>query len=230
MTTRKGANLLVFFHGQYGNQLIYDKLMHIRNISDTQVILVDYPGFGLSRKDPNIEGFMKTHKIVADWISNTWGYDSYDNIIVWGESLGGNPAIKFSQLVNVDRLILASTFASLAEMISSGMKTGPLGLFLMETLENTKLLKTTKAANVYILHSKSDTRIPFHHASLLLNAAGNKGELVEIRGDHADPIYDQSIITKIAQLIEVNGVCELAEIFYYMKQRYAGIAPLFQDI
>ena len=126
--------------------------------------------------------------------------------------------------------MLASTFASLAEMMNPGMSTGPLGFILIDTLENTKLLKETKATNVYVLHSKEDRRIPFHHAVLLTQSVEEKSELIEIEGDHADPIYNQYVMSRVSELINVDDVVELARIFSYMKERFLGLSPFFECV
>ena len=228
MSSRKGSNILVFFHGQFGNQLLYDKLMSIRDISDTQIVIVDYPGFGLSLQEQNIKAFLRVHKTVADYIDETWEFSSYDNITVWGESLGGNPAIKFSCDVEVDKLVLASTFVSLTEMINPGMKEGPLGLILTDTLNNIELVKRTKASRVYIIHSKEDTRIPFKQALMLLKTLEGKSELITIKGDHADPIYDLKAMSQVGPLIYVDDIEELIEIFSYMKRRFVWISQFFE--
>lgn len=226
MTSRKGRNLLIFFHGQYGNTIFYDGLMKIRDISDTQVILVDYSGFGLSRKDVSIDSFINVHSTVGEWVNRTYGLESYECVTVWGESLGGNPAIKFSCAFNVDRLILASTFASLAKVINLHANT-TFSMILKDDLNNELLIKNTKAEEVYIIHSTEDERISFEHAKILFQSSPAPTKLIGIKGGHSNPIYDEDTMRYVSKLICVDDVETMNSILVGMKRRYAELSSLF---
>lgn len=114
-------------------------------------------------------------------------------------------------------------------MIIPGMNRS-FGFLLTETMENDKLLKLTKAGTVHIIHSSEDTRIPFNHANILFKAAGTKSELITIKGDHSDPIYDENVIRRVSELINVDDIEGLTDVFIYMKRRYIGIAPFFDAV
>ncbi len=73
-------------------------------------MLVDYRGFGKSEGKANSDNILRDADAVYDFVSK---YHAPHKIVVWGESLGGSPALHVAARRPVAGLILLSTFTSL---------------------------------------------------------------------------------------------------------------------
>jgi len=178
---------VIVCHGNGGNIShrlgLYDMLLQ----AGVSVFAFDYRGYGRSEGRPNEAGTYRDAQAAFDWLGKKGFAGS--NVVVYGESLGGGIASELALREPVGGLILQSTFTSVTDL---GAELFP---FLpVRTLGSIRYDTRSKLPRIHVpvllLHSRSDTLIPFHHAKQNFTAANDPKWLVEITGDHNDGIED----------------------------------------
>jgi len=84
------------------------------------VFIFDYRGYGLSQGSPSESGLRMDIKAAYDYLIQERGI-SPENIILYGESLGGAVVIDLAQRVNIGALITEEAFTSVKDMIGQAM-------------------------------------------------------------------------------------------------------------
>ncbi len=175
---RKGA--ILFFHGNARN--ISTESLQIFWLADHgyDLFIPDYRGYGISQGKPSIELFMKDSLDIMDAFMEL--YDGDENIIVWGQSLGGQAAAavaansKFAD--NISKLVLDSTFVSWSsvgkEVASSSFLTYifqyPVKWSFPDNNSAIEFLPKSKATENIIIHSRGDKFINYNNAVILFNS------------------------------------------------------------
>ena len=183
--------VVLYYHGNSHNISYRKYMIDICRLLHLNICLVDYRGYGKSggEAEPNnlIEDADTTYRFLRD----VCDYLPSD-IVIWGESLGGSPALYTASTYQVKCLVLFSTFASLEHIIPS--KYGPLGSILISSVpllerntNNIRFIRRVKCP-VLIYHSSEDTLIPYNNALILYrNIKHNNKKLVTIKGEHHSP-------------------------------------------
>lgn len=177
--------VILFCHGNVGN-ISHRKYMYLlAKTFHLNLILFDYRGFGQSYGYSS-----KTHlrQDVMSVYTYTRKFYSADKILIWGESLGGYPAVYLASKVSGSNLILVSTFSNLTDVISSPSVKSLL-YSLIDVLNNGQLISKVKA-KIAIIHSQNDNLIPYQSAlKLMSNITSDQKLLITISGAHANPIF-----------------------------------------
>jgi fermentation-respiration switch protein FrsA (DUF1100 family) len=178
------ANLtLVFCHGNGGN--ISHRLANLQILNDLGVncLIFDYRGYGNSGGKPSEKGVYLDAQTAYDWLINEKKI-SPENIIIYGQSLGGSVATHLASEVKARGLIIESTFTSFTDVASHYYPYLPVKLFAkfrFNTFENLKKVKYP----VLIIHSSEDDLIPYKFGQRLYKEAANEPKkFVEISGTH----------------------------------------------
>ena len=161
--------VILFFHGNAGN--ISFRLYYIKKFYDLgfSMLFFDYPGFGISTGIPNENICIDSGNIFYEFLKNKKKFLK-ENIIFYGESIGGSISCSLALKVNIKYLILQSTFTDIKEIIK---KIVSLNIFLIdnmgfETLNNLKIrykLNTIcKKMKTLVIHSYDDELIDINYA------------------------------------------------------------------
>lgn len=148
------------------------------------ILLYDYPGYGLSEGAPTEQNLFDCILTVYDYAHKKLGYSPQD-IIAMGRSLGGGPSSYLATQRTLKALILDSTFISAYRVSLPFSLPG-------DKFKNKKLLSQVKALPILILHGKADQLIHYHHAEILYRVTRrhNHTKLVFIPGaDHQNTFY-----------------------------------------
>lgn len=168
----KGRNLILFFHGNAQN--ISSHYLNLSWILDhnTDVILYDYRGYGLSSGSPTPKGVYDDAEVI---IKDTWSFfkkSGYEKFIVYGQSLGGAISLRavqdFKEKNDIDLLCLDSTFFSYKDLAENKLKSSwptyllsPLGRLLLSDsfapMDKFINLKTP----ILVIHGTNDKIVPF---------------------------------------------------------------------
>ena len=175
---RKGV--ILFFHGNAGN--ISTESLQLFWLADHgyDLFIPDYRGYGISEGKPSIEFFMKDSLDIMDAFMEL--YEGDENIIVWGQSLGGQAAAsvaansKFAD--NISKLVLDSTFVSWSsigkEVAASSFLTYifqyPVKWSFPDNNSAIEFLPNSKATENIIIHSRGDEFINYNNAVILFNS------------------------------------------------------------
>jgi fermentation-respiration switch protein FrsA (DUF1100 family) len=80
------------------------------------VLIIDYPGYGLSEGSPSEQGCYDAAYSAYRWLTETAGIPA-EQLVIYGESLGGAIAIDLASQVPHQALVLVRTFASMSDMV-----------------------------------------------------------------------------------------------------------------
>jgi hypothetical protein len=178
---------LLYCHGNAGN--ISTRLGIYAAMLETGVSLFsfDYRGYGLSRGKPSEEGTYRDAIAAGQWLQHR-GFAG-ENIIAFGESLGGGVASELALRLPLGGLVLQSTFTSVPELGAELFPWLPvrwLSRIKYDTIHRLPRLKIP----VLIMHGATDDLIPFPHAQRNFAAANEPKLFCELDGTHNDALGD----------------------------------------
>ena len=211
----KDRPLLLYFHGNSLNISYRDYMIRIAKILRVNLILVDYRGYGKSDGRPSSKGLLRDANVVTKF---ALAHRKPEEIIVWGESLGGSPATYVaSKTPNLRGLILFSTFASFHSILDRPESLTYQLLYsvvreitadIEDATDNESMLRKCTCP-VLIFHSPDDKLIDFSNAERLFKAAGHPNKkLIRIGGDHDSPEVTLEHIDEMGQFIGVDVLPE----------------------
>jgi fermentation-respiration switch protein FrsA (DUF1100 family) len=174
---------LLFLHGNGGNiSHRLDKLAILADLG-ADVMLLDYRGYGMSEGAPDEAGTYRDAEAAYEWLLGRGV--SADNLVVYGESLGGPVATDLASRRTVGGLILESAPSSILGVAQHHYPWLPVALLMSIRYDALARLPKAKAP-LLILHSPEDEIVPFAMAEALLAAANPPKGLVRLRGGHND--------------------------------------------
>ncbi len=197
---------VVLCHGNGGN--IGHRIDVCRALRELglNVFSFDYRGYGLSEGEPSEKGTYLDAQAAHRWLRDR-GFAA-ENIIAYGESLGGGIASELSLSLPTAGLILQSTFTSIPDIGSELFPWLPVRLLARiryDTLERLPRIKVP----VLVLHSRDDGMIGFTHSERNFAAAKEPKLFAELKGGHNDPLADQDgyirAMEGFLKLIETRG-------------------------
>jgi pimeloyl-ACP methyl ester carboxylesterase len=193
-------------HGNAGNISQRLELCQILLTTGVNVFLFDYRGFGQSQGWPSEEGTYLDAEAAHQWLESK-GFAG-QNILVFGESLGGGVASELGLRRQVGGIVLQGTFTSIPDIGAELFPWLPVRLLARIKYETCRKLPRLKVP-VLVMHSRTDGLIGFGHAEANFAAANQPKLLCEIKGDHNDPLEDRegflAGVEKFLGLVEVAG-------------------------
>ncbi|MFH0732977.1 MAG: alpha/beta hydrolase [Candidatus Omnitrophota bacterium] len=172
---------LLFCHGNAGNiSHRLEKIIILRDIG-VNIFIIDYRGYGNSEGSPSEKGLYIDARAAYDYLVNT-RKNAPENIIIYGESLGGAVAVDLASKVKAGALIAEGTFSSARDMAKKMYPFLP-ALVFSSRLDSVSKIKKVGAPKLFI-HSKNDEIVPFILAIKLYNAAGEPKDMIELFGGH----------------------------------------------
>jgi hypothetical protein len=161
--------VILFFHGNAGN--ISYRLYYIKKFYDLgfSMLFFDYPGFGLSIGTPNENVCIEAGHLFYNFLLKKKKFQQ-ENIIFYGESIGGSISCSLALKVNIKYLIMQSTFTDIKEIIKNVLS---FNVFVIdnigfETLNNLKIRHKLNIINkkmkTLVIHSYDDELIDINYA------------------------------------------------------------------
>jgi fermentation-respiration switch protein FrsA (DUF1100 family) len=178
--------LLLWFHGNAGNLSDRADLMVRLARLPVQVFIVDYRGYGRSEGRPSEQGLYRD----AD---AAWRYLVSERrvrpgqIVVFGKSLGGVPAVDLATRVNPAGLILESTFTSVPDMAARHFPFIP-GALIRSRMDSLSKIADIRVPKLHI-HSPSDEVVPYQLGKRLYEAAATPKRFYEVDGAGHNETY-----------------------------------------
>ncbi len=190
-------------HGNGGN--VSHRLDFCRSLLSTgaAVFVFDYRGYGRSHGRPGEEGTYRDAQTAHAWLRGK-GFHS-ENILAYGESLGGGVASELARRETVGGLVLQSTFTSLPAVGAELYPWLPARWISTIKYDTHAKLPQLKVP-VLVMHSHTDDLIAFHHAEENFAAANEPKQFCELRGGHNEAVWEQTEfragIEKFLKLVE----------------------------
>lgn len=183
---KESQSIVIVCHGNAGS--VYNRRHLSAAINDMghSCYLLEYPGFGKTHQQTISE-----EQIIKSALTAIKHWDrKYQNLILYGESIGCTIATKLASIYSFPKIILQSGPCSISDMIYHFTSVPLLGYveYCFNSEENIKELKGEP--KIYILHSKTDEIVPYEQSlklSELLRASGKTNSLIKIKGSHNAP-------------------------------------------
>ena len=203
---------VLFCHGNSGNISHRKYILDICRRFELNLFIFDYRGFGKSSGNPAKKNLKIDGKRAYKYLTDRCGIKGKD-IIVWGESLGGFPAVSIASNYPCRSLILLSTFSGLddtaincfngvGKSIVSGVAS--LASLRFDMLPNRDYIKKVKCP-VVIMHSIDDNIISYKCSQILYKNISHKSKvLIPIRGTHSAPIIKKEDLNKLFMFCDIS--------------------------
>ena len=184
---KDARDTVLFCHGNAGNiSHRLEKIAIFHNMG-RNVFIFDYRGYGKSEGSPSEKGLYKDVEAAYRYLIDQRSI-STDNIIAYGESLGGAIVIDLASKQKVKALIIEDTFSSVKDMVKI------IYPFLPHFILQSKLDSVSKIRNIkvpkLIIHSVDDEIVPFNLGEKLFQAACPPKEFLKLRGGHNSAFWD----------------------------------------
>ena len=158
------------------------------------VIVPDYPGFGMSDGVPGETGCYLAATRCYQYIKDFQNKNRKPNgragaIVVAGWSLGGAVAIDLASKVEVDGVIALSSFTSLIEMSRRNFPLIPARLLLKHRFDSLSKIQTIDAP-ILLVHGASDPFIPAAMSVKLERAARGEVKRITIPGAGHNDVFE----------------------------------------
>ena len=206
----KKQKIVLFFHGNSGNISHRSYIIDICKRLGVNLMLVDYRGYGKSDGKPETASLCRDDEVAYEYISQKY---TPEQIVVWGESLGGAVATYVASKYKVRSLVLLSTFSSLHDVVNLHPNVGAIvkatvsGYIRItgDDLNSNEWIKNIRCP-VVMVHSTEDDVINFKSAKKLFRAIpGNHKKLIRITGQHSKPKITDSQLNQIFAFIGIKN-------------------------
>lgn len=189
--------VMLCLHGNGGNLSHRVDKMRLFHDAGAAQLWLDWRGYGESGGSPDEPGLYRDALAGWAWLGAAKSVPA-SRLVLYGESLGGAPAIELATRVPAAGLIVDSAFTSAADMARRILPRFPVRLLSLKFDNLSRLPRVT--IPTLFLHSPQDDIIPYAMALRNLGACGSaKKRLVDMKGSHnegfldAGPAYPKAI-------------------------------------
>lgn len=178
---------LLYFHGNGGNIGHRVEIIEMFHRLGLNVLIVDYRGYGNSTGKPSEEGTARDAEAAWRHLVETRRLPA-EEIVLYGESLGGAVAARLAQSHAPRALVLYAAFTSVPDMARELYPFLPTTLLARYRYDTRASLAALRCP-LLILHSREDEIVPYRHGEELLAAAPVSKRLAGLRGGHNDALF-----------------------------------------
>jgi esterase/lipase len=202
----KGNRIVLYFHGNNDNVSYRKYVVDICNLLKLNLLLVDYRGYGESSGQPDNVSLLRDAKTAYKYVTQHY---HWNDVIIWGESLGGIAAIWTAHKYKANALVLLSTFSDIGTIIKK-LGLNPGANKMLKKFANSKLMNNGKWIHevkipTIIMHSEEDDILPYVNAQMNYKAvSAEKKKLITIQGPHAHPFFTDKQLIELLEFIEIK--------------------------
>jgi fermentation-respiration switch protein FrsA (DUF1100 family) len=176
---------ILYAHGNGGNITHRGRVAaQLRQELGAGVLLFDYPGYGKCSGSPTEAGCYAAAEGAYRWLNDVAKIEPA-RIILYGESLGGGPAVELARRLEHRALVLVFCFTSLPAVAKDHYPFLPTFTFMRMRFDNLAKIPHCRRP-VFITHGTDDRVVPFYHAKQLYAAANEPKVLLPLEGKGHD--------------------------------------------
>ncbi len=181
-------------HGNFGNLSHRgNKLLRFRQWFNCSVAIFDYPGYGKSSGRPSEAGCYSSAKAMMNWLKQHH-LSSWDQLFLYGESLGGGVAVEMACQHPLGGLALIKTFSSLPAAAKYRFRLLPAYWLMRNRFDNLNKMARVQCP-IFIASASLDSIVPFGHGEELYRNTTTEKYFLPLTGqDHNDPLPDDCFI------------------------------------
>jgi len=184
---RNGRGVVLFCHGNAGN--ISHRLMSIQVFHQLglSTFIFDYRGYGRSEGKPSEQGMYADSEAAWRYLVDVRGVEP-GRIVVFGRSLGGAIATRLAAIKTPAGLIAESTFTSMGDLAADLYPVFPMRWLIRAKFPTADYIRRVRCP-ILLVHGRDDKLISSTHSEVLLQAAPEGAQLLELKGGHNDAFY-----------------------------------------
>jgi len=187
---KRGAKFTIFLcHGNAGNIGDRTGKIDLFNKWGYDVFVFDYRGYGKSEGSPTETGLYNDAKAAYDYLVKERKINP-ENIIFYGESLGGAVVIDLACAEKGKAIITGEAFTSVKDMARIVYPFIP-GFVLSTKYDSLSKIDKIDMPKL-IIHSADDEIVPFYLGEKLFNAARPPKKFLRITGSHNDAFFESA--------------------------------------
>ena len=194
--------VIVYYHGNAGSACDRGYFKDFFGQFNYSVMFVEYAGYSNDNRTPSRDLILQDVENVNDFIEEK----SFEEVIIYGESIGSGAASYHASIGKVDSLIFVGSFSSLDDVAQSKFPIFPASILSKEKYNNVEWLKDFKG-RIIILHGDNDEVIPVEFSQKLFEEISTENkEYVLIEGRGHNDIWNSSFFReKIIEFINKNS-------------------------
>lgn len=166
---------LVIFHGNGGHRWIRRFWMKSLHDLGYGVFMLDYRGYGGSEGSPSEDGLYLDAEASVKWLEER----GLDDLVYFGESLGGGVAVEMALRRKPRAIILQSPFSSAAAIAAEIYWFLPIGILMRDRYDNIDKIDSVACPMLFI-HGAQDRIVPMTSGRELFEAAKEPKEWYEV--------------------------------------------------
>jgi fermentation-respiration switch protein FrsA (DUF1100 family) len=182
------AGAILYCHGNGGDLEV--RARPVRELSRAlgeSVLIFDYPGYGRSGGRPSESGCYAAADAAYEWLTREQGV-APEQVVLFGESLGGGVAIDLASRLPHRALVVVKTFASIPDVAAEHVPLLPVRSLMINQFDNVSKISRCSGP-VLVAQGDADRLVPFEHGLRLISAAGPQAVFVPLNGSgHNDPL------------------------------------------
>jgi pimeloyl-ACP methyl ester carboxylesterase len=199
------ARTVLFFHGNGGEALHRAWLALAVPEATTNVVLVEYPGYGARPGEPTQRTIEAAALAAYDLADAAW----HAPIVVVGESLGTGVATFVARSRPVARVALISPFTALLDVAKLHYPLLPVSALLQDNYDSAANLAAVRVP-LLVVHGEDDDIVPFRLGKALFDGyAGPDKELLPLAGvghnDLAAPLVRSPNALRFREFLAKDG-------------------------
>lgn len=179
---KKQPTILIFCPSK-GNLSEYQNIVNFLVSKGYGVFIADYRGYGKSTGKPSQQKLYEDSNAIYDYLTQTLKLKD-NEIILYGQSLGGSIALNLSAAKKVKALILQNSFPSIRDILIEMTKTAKLSKYpqvkeinikffeylpIWQNFDNKSAITKINNNNILILNSTKEKEIPLVVSNLVKN-------------------------------------------------------------
>lgn len=183
--------IVLFAHGNGGNVADRHEFYRLLTLRlGVTVLGFDYRGYGQSEGKPSEAGLLADARAARKFLASKAGVPEQD-VVLYGESLGGAVMVDLAASDGARGLILESTFTSLADVANYKFPLTPPGRLLQNKYDSLSKIGDYHG-RLLIAHGKEDGLVPIDQAKRLYAAANDPKSFfaAEGAGHNWSPSYE----------------------------------------
>lgn len=196
--TMKGKPMLVWFHGNGSNVgwAAYSMAPFLK--AGYGILLPEYRGYVGNPGSPSEDGLYKDGRAFLNWLKARGTDES--SIILYGESIGGGPAVQMATEYNIHALVLQSPFTSAVDAAKIHYPFLPVNLLLKDRYDNLSKISKIKCPLI-VVHGTADNVIPYALGEALFKAAPEPKSMITIEDGGHNDLQKFNVTDKVASLL-----------------------------
>jgi uncharacterized protein len=193
--------IILVSHGNAGCMEHRLPLLPLLLQTGCSVFMYDYEGFGSSTGSPSMAKICDDAVAAFDYVTQKLDVKP-ENVIVYGESIGGGATSTLSTRRKVGAIILQSTFTSFPEAAADRlvlMRLYPASIFPEPTLNNLAIMKKEHAP-LLLIHGMKDDLLPYRYSERIMAEAIEPKTLVLLPNAGHNDVYNTDVNISIPAL------------------------------